>query len=92
MANRQKVLILYLANSCLDSPVVSWALYDGTGRERRMPGDQDEPPYETGTDALRDGWRLLQLSQLLPHFPGHEHRVSYQRFECVFEKLESVDA
>jgi hypothetical protein len=48
---RQKVLILYLARSALDTPVVGWSVYDGTGRTRPMAADQDEPPYTTGLDA-----------------------------------------
>ena len=59
---RQKVLALYLANSALDSVVVGWSLWDGTGETRRMAGDEDAPPYPTGLHALRDGWRLIQAS------------------------------
>lgn len=88
---RQQVLILYLANSALDSRVVSWAEYDGTGREHHFPGDRAEPPYATGLDALKAGWRLIQLSELRPAAPGAEHQVSYQRYECVFEKLVSLE-
>ncbi len=84
----QKLLILYLAHSGLDAHVVSWAQWDGTGKEDHIPGDQDEPPYESGLDALRDGWRLLQLSPLQPHAPGAEFRTSYLKYEFVFEKLE----
>jgi hypothetical protein len=90
--HRQQVLILYLANSSLDSRVVSWARYDGTGKEPHMPGDADQPPYASGVHALCDGWRLIQLSQLLPPYPGQEFTVSYQRYECVFEKWLAVDA
>lgn len=90
--HRQQVLILYLANSSLDSRVVSWARYDGTGKEPYMPGDADQPPYASGVHALCDGWRLIQLSQLLPPHPGQEFTVSYQRYECVFEKWLAVDA
>ncbi len=89
-AQRQKVLILYLASSALDTPVVAWSLYDGTGKTRTMAADSDEPPYRTGLHALKDGWRLIQLSQLIPPYPGEEFTVSYQRYECVFEKLETV--
>jgi hypothetical protein len=89
-AQRQKLLILYLASSALDTPVVAWSIYDGTGRTRAMAADSDEPPYKTGLHALQDGWRLIQLSQLIPPYPGEEFTVSYQRYECVFEKLELV--
>ena len=87
---RQKLLILYLAHSGLDAHVVSWAQWDGTGKHDHIPGDQADPPYASGLDALRDGWRLIQLSQLIPPYPGEEFTVSYQRYECVFEKLETM--
>ncbi len=85
---RQKVLVLYLSHSGLDAQVVSWAQWDGTGKEDHIPGDQEQPPYETGLDALKDGWRLLQMSPLQPHVPGAEFTTSYLKYEFVFEKLE----
>lgn len=84
---RQKVLVLYLANSALDSPVVGWAQYDGTGETFHMAGDADRPPYKTGLAALRDGWRLLQASQLLPHARGEEFDLAYLKYEFYFEKM-----
>jgi hypothetical protein len=38
-------------------------------------------------EALADGWRLIQASQLLPPYPGHEHDVSFLKHEFFFEKL-----
>jgi hypothetical protein len=84
---RQQVLFLYLSTSALDSDVIGWSSYDGTGRTVPTTGDSDEPPYETGVDALRDGWRLLQVSQLLPPSAGHEYDVSFLKHEFMFERL-----
>jgi hypothetical protein len=84
---RQQVLVLYLASSALDSAVVGWSTYDGTGRSAPTTGDSDTPPYETGLDALKDGWRLFQAAQLLPPQPGHEYDVSFLKHEFFFEKL-----
>jgi hypothetical protein len=84
---RQQVLFLYLSTSALDSDVIGWSSYDGTGRTAPTTGDSDEPPYETGVDALRDGWRLLQASQLLPPSAGHEYDVSFLKHEFMFERL-----
>jgi hypothetical protein len=84
---RQQVLFLYLSTSALDSDVIGWSSYDGTGRTTPTTGDSDEPPYETGVDALRDGWRLLQVSQLLPPSAGHEYDVSFLKHEFMFERL-----
>ena len=91
MAARQKVMILYLADSSLDSKVVAWALHDGTGRETHMSGDAETPPYETGLDALLDGWRLFQISPLRPEPVGDEFRTSYLKYEFVFEQIVDLD-
>ena len=87
MALRQQVLVLYLANSALDAPVIAWANYDGTGAQDHMAGDDDAPPYATGVHALKDGWRLFQASQLLPHARGAELDIDYLKYEFLFEKL-----
>ncbi|WP_163511463.1 hypothetical protein [Fodinicola acaciae] len=84
---RQQILVLYLATSALDADVVGWSGYDGTGRTKPTTGDSDEPPYQTGVAALQDGWRLLQMSPLIPPYPGHEHDVSFLKHEFLFEKL-----
>ena len=87
---RQKVLVLYLANSALDAPVIAWAIYDGTGQHLHMAGDNDEAPYRTGLEALKDGWRLIQASQILPHSRGDEFDIAYLKYEFFFEQLVEV--
>ena len=87
MPMKQQILVLYLKTSALDTEVVGWASYDGTGGTRHMAGDADEPPYRTGLAALEDGWRLFQASPLLPHTPGDEFRTGYLKYEFFFEKL-----
>jgi hypothetical protein len=76
---KQQVLVLYLNTSALDSDVLAWAFYDGTGKTNPTTGDSDLPPYDTGTEALRDGWRP---------YPGHEYQTSFLKHEFWFEKLE----
>jgi hypothetical protein len=88
---RQQVLVLYLSTSALDSEVVGWSRYDGTGRTSPTTGDSDEPPYRTGVAALCDGWRLIQSSPLIPPYPGHEYDVSFLKHEFFFERLVSSE-
>lgn len=89
MSVRQQVLVLYLSNSALDASVIAWARYDGTDSQENAPmtGDTSEPPYATGVDALRDGWRLIQASPLVAHVPGTEFTTAYLKYEFFFEKL-----
>lgn len=85
--DRQQVLVLYLATSSLDSRVVGWSSFDGASDVPEEAGDAPRPPYATGLDALRDGWRLFQASQLMPPVRGQEYGTSFQKFEFFFEKL-----
>ena len=88
---RQQVLVLYLRSSALDSGVLAWAVYDGTGQQTHMAGDSDQPPYSTGVAALRDGWRLIQASPLVDHGVGDEFRTGYLKYEFFFEQWVEVD-
>ena len=88
---RQKVLVLYLSNSALDSRVKGWSIYDGTGKENYTTGDSDTPPYKTGLDALKDGWRVIQFPQLIPPYPGMEYTTSFQMYEFIFEQVAEIE-
>ncbi|ADG77606.1 putative protein OS=Tsukamurella paurometabola (strain ATCC 8368 / DSM / CCUG 35730 /CIP 100753 / JCM 10117 / KCTC 9821 / NBRC 16120 / NCIMB 702349/ NCTC 13040) OX=521096 GN=Tpau_0973 PE=4 SV=1 [Tsukamurella paurometabola] len=88
---RQQIMILYTATSALDSAVIGWSRYDGTGRTTPTMGDGDQPPYRTGVDALVDGWRLFQASQLLPPARGGEHDTSYLPYEFWLSRLVTID-
>jgi hypothetical protein len=88
---RQKVLVLYLANSALDSPVKGWSIYDGTGQTRPTTGDSSTPPYSTGLEALQDGWRVIQFPQLIPPYPNMEYTTSFQMYEFIFEQWVDVE-
>ena len=92
MPLRQKVMVLWLANSALDAPTIAWAEYDGTGKRLRMAGDEDAPPYPTGLAALKEGWRLFQASQLIPHARGEEFDLAYLKYEFWFEQIVEVSA
>ncbi len=87
---RQQVLVLYLETSALDSKVIGWSQYDGTGTNHYMAGDSEHPPFARGIDALREGWRLFQTSQLTPHNSGDEFRTGYLKYEFWFERLVGV--
>jgi hypothetical protein len=87
---RQRLLVLYAATSSPESDIGAWSIFDGTGRQVHMAGDQDQPPYASVTAAMRDGWRIIQLPQLQPAPPGAEHDTSFLKYEFVLEKLVEV--
>ena len=92
MKIRQKLLILYLGNAALDSSVVGWSIYDGTGKETFEATGDPSPPYASVLEAMKDGWRVLQVPPIPVPMPGKEYATDYLKFEFVLEKLEECDA
>ena len=84
---RQQVLFLYLEHSGLDGRVVAWSFHDGSGRAADLDGS---PPYTTGTAALRDGWRLLQVSPVPQRVPGAERVAGRLEHELVLERIVDI--
>ena len=80
----QQVLYLWTSGSALDSGTVGWAFHDGTAGSG--PCCPTHHRRTTGVAALRDGWMLLQSSQLTPPPPGEEHLNNYLEYEFVFER------
>lgn len=78
--------MMWLASPSLDAHVLGWSFFDGTAGAGPQPPATD-PPYPTGVAALVDGWRLLQMSPLIPPVPGHERETSFLKHEFVFERL-----
>lgn len=91
---RQQILILHLANPDLDSQAVAWALYDGAAPRDQLQmqsGDQDEPPYRSVLDAMRDGWFVIQVPTLPYFVRGQEHETGHLPYEYILEKRVMVD-
>lgn len=91
MKLRQKILVLYLHNPDLGSPVVAWTIYDGTGKTQHTTGDSTTPPYPSALAAMKDGWRVIQFPQQFPAYPGMEYHTSYLKFEYILEQMEEIN-
>ncbi|HEY3595319.1 MAG TPA: hypothetical protein VGL13_15640 [Polyangiaceae bacterium] len=84
---RQQLLILCSASPDLASHVVAWSFYDGAGEGTSMAGDDDTPPYASVLEAMRDGWRVLQLPQTPPPAQGSEYQPSFLKWEYALERI-----
>ncbi len=88
---RQKVLVLYLADSALDAQRDRLGAVRRHGEVAAHGRRREEPPYTSGLAALRDGWRLIQMAPLQPHAPGAEFTTAYLKYEFLFEQWVDVD-
>jgi hypothetical protein len=84
LTQRQQVLFLWLEHSNLEGRVVAWTFHDGAGRDAELP---ESPPYKSGYDALKDGWRLIQASPVPVRLPGAERVTGRLEHEFLFERI-----
>ena len=91
---RQQILILHLNNPDLSSGTVAWALFDGAapaGQRQMQSGDQDQPPYRSVLDAMRDGWFVIQVPTLPYFVHGQEHETGHLPYEYVLERRVEIN-
>jgi hypothetical protein len=91
---RQQLLFMCLSHPEPDSVTVAWALYDGA-LPKNMPqqgtGSESEPPYRSVLDAMRDGWKVIQVPQLPIFVHGHENETGHLPYEYVLEREVEID-
>ena len=87
---KQKLLVLYLSGSSPDSNVIGWSLYDGTTNDNYNKQEDNEPPYKSGLDAMRDGWRVIKYPTLKEYEVGNIHETKYLNYELVLEKFDEI--
>ena len=56
---------IFQTTPALDSQVVAWARYEASKGDRITdPAEEPDPPYNTAVEAMRDGWQVIQMSEL----------------------------
>ena len=71
MPDVQNILVLFQTTPGLDAQVVAWSRYEaskGTGIADLV--DEEGPPYRNAMVAMRDGWQVIQMSELKQRPPG----------------------
>lgn len=88
---RQQVLCLWLANSDLSTPVIAWSRYDGASAHD-LRGLEDAPPYANAVAAMRDGWRVLQMSLPQAHREDTGHTTDYLPHAVILERFVEISS
>jgi len=92
MADRQRLLMLYLSTSCLASETCAWAEYDGTGRHPFADEEDAKPPYPSVLAAMRDGWRVIKFPVEQPLTADNAGRTGPLPYEFILERIEPTMA
>ena len=90
---RQQILVLYLNGSDLRSGTAAWSFYDGAdgkAKNSTFAIREDKAPYGNVLEAMKDGWRVLQIAEAHTAAPGEEYHTSFLKFETVLEKMVEI--
>ncbi len=92
---RQKLLMLCTSTCDPASSVVAWSLYDGSGHydfDASDMTDDPTPPYASVLEAMRGGWRVMQVPAIQTGTATQNYELGALPFEWVLEQWESIDA
>lgn len=80
-------MLLYLDSANLEGSTIAWSLYDGSGEYEYEATGNPEPPYTSVLNAMRDGWRVIQLPVLQAPEKHREYETNYLRYEVALERI-----
>jgi hypothetical protein len=86
----QDILYLFHTDASLESQVIGWSRFFAS-----VPGpieivDEEEPPYTSVLNAMRDGWQVLQVPELKEPPKGQEYEVGYLSYQTVLQRMTDV--
>ncbi|NKB66419.1 MAG: hypothetical protein GKR89_05120 [Candidatus Latescibacteria bacterium] len=91
MSAVQDILVLFQTTPALDAQVMAWARYDaskGTGIRDLI--DEDEPPYRNAMEAMRDGWQVIQMSELKHRSAEEGYELGPLPYQTVLSKFNEL--
>lgn len=92
MPKVQDVLVLFQSTPALDATVTAWSRYEASKGDRISDLlDEAEPPYRTAMEAMRDGWQVIQMSELKQRSPEDAYEDGPLPYQVVLSKLSEIE-
>jgi len=86
----QDILVLFQTTPALDANVVAWARYEASKGRIRDLVEEEEPPYQNAMEAMRDGWQVVQMSEL-KHRTGEDgYELGPLPYQTVLSKFNEL--
>ena len=86
----QDVIVLFQTTPGLDSGVVAWARYEASKGPIRDLVEESNPPYNTAMEAMRDGWQVIQMSELKHYSREEGYDLGPLPYQTVLAKLNEL--
>ena len=91
MPQVQDILVLFQTTPGLDAAVSAWARYSASKGTRISDlVDEDESPYGNAMEAMRDGWSVIQMSELNPRSADDAYEDGPLPYQTVLAKYNEM--
>ena len=88
----QDILVLFQSTPGLDAEVIAWSRYEASkGTSIPDLDDEEEPPYRNAMEAMRDGWQVIQMSELKQRSPGDAYEDGPLPYQTVLAKQRQIE-
>ena len=94
MPEVQDIMVFYQTTPALTAAPVAWARYEASKGPIRDLVEEDDPPYADALAAMRDGWQVLQMSELKQYSAREGYELGplpYQTVLSKFNELQEYD-
>ena len=83
----QDILVLFQTSPGLDSEAIGWSRYEASKGIRISDlVDETDPPYRNAMEAMRDGWQVIQMSELKPRSADDAYEDGPLPYQTVLAK------
>ena len=84
----QDILVLFQTSPALDVTPVAWARYEastGVGIDDLV--EESQPPYVNAMAAMRDGWQVIQMSELKERSAEEGYELGPIPYQTVLQRF-----
>ena len=90
MPEVQDIMVFYQTTPALTAAPVAWARYEASKGPIRDLVEESDPPYHTAMEAMRDGWQVIQMSELKHYSREEGYDLGPLPYQTVLAKLNEL--
>ena len=88
MNDVQDILVLFQTTPGLDASAIAWSRYEASkGTSITDLPDEEEPPYRNAMEAMRDGWQVIQMSEVKPRSADDAYEDGPLPYQTVLSRF-----
>ena len=86
----QDILVFFQTTPALDASPVAWSYYEASKGPVRDLVEEGEPPYRNAMAAMRDGWQVIQMSELKHRSAEDGYELGPLPYQTVMSKFNEL--